>query len=61
MQSLVKIIIFRRNSSSTNGGELMLGGSNPAYYTGNFVFTPVIEKNVWMFRMDGYKQLFFKL
>jgi cathepsin D len=45
--------------SSTNGGELMLGGSNPAYYTGNFVYTPVIEKDVWMFHMDGYKEHFF--
>jgi hypothetical protein len=32
-----------------------LGGSNSSLYTGNFVYTPVIEKSAWMFYMNGYK------
>ncbi|KYQ60562.1 Lysosomal aspartic protease [Trachymyrmex zeteki] len=43
---------FLRNPSYTIGGELILGGSNPARYEGEFTYVNVTHKGYWQFTMD---------
>ena len=40
--------------TSKNGGSLFLGGSNSDYYTGSFVYAPIIknEYNKWIFNLS---------
>ena len=44
-----------RNPEDTLGGEILLGGSDPNYYEGNFTYVPVTRKGYWQFTMDGLK------
>ncbi|XP_072035971.1 lysosomal aspartic protease-like [Amphiura filiformis] len=42
-----------RNANDSSGGELILGGSDPKYYTGNFTYVPVTRQGYWQFSVDG--------
>lgn len=43
-----------RKQGATVGGELILGGSDPNYYTGQFSYVPVSQEGYWQFGVSGY-------
>jgi cathepsin D len=47
------IYIFCRKEGQSPGGELILGGSDPAHYTGDFTYVPVTKQGYWQFKMDA--------
>merc|ERR1711872_434938 len=44
---------LNRNPNAEHGGELILGGSDPNYYTGNMTYTDVTREGYWQIEMDG--------
>ncbi|XP_025269060.1 lysosomal aspartic protease-like [Camponotus floridanus] len=55
-QGLLSSHIFsfhlNRNSSELNGGEFILGGSDPAFYKGDFTYIPLSRKGFWQLSVD---------
>ncbi|XP_018416852.1 PREDICTED: cathepsin D-like [Nanorana parkeri] len=55
-QKLIESNIFsfylNRNPESQPGGELLLGGTDPKYYTGDFNYLNITRKAYWEIHMD---------
>ncbi|GAB1867620.1 Lysosomal aspartic protease [Camponotus japonicus] len=58
-QGLVSSRIFsfylNRDTLADLGGKLIFGGSDPAYYKGDFTYIPVTDKGYWQFTIDKIK------
>jgi len=54
-QGLVKVPVFSvwlsKNPRGQNGGQLILGGTSPDYYTGEISYTPLTEQTYWQFQV----------
>ncbi|XP_048353007.1 renin isoform X1 [Sphaerodactylus townsendi] len=46
-------VYYSRNSQSNTGGEIILGGSDPSYYTGNFQYHRISRKGYWHIDLQG--------
>ncbi|KAF3686795.1 Cathepsin D [Channa argus] len=44
---------LNRNPDTTPGGELLLGGTDPKYYTGDFHYVNITRQAYWQIHMDG--------
>ncbi|XP_029172812.1 lysosomal aspartic protease-like [Nylanderia fulva] len=49
VSSAVVSFYLNKGSSDNVGGELILGGTDPAYYEGELTYVPVTEKEDWKF------------
>lgn len=57
-QSLITTPIFSfwlSNGQTKIGGEMILGGMNPSYFTGDISYVPLSSKTYWEFKMDSFK------
>ncbi|XP_017466824.1 PREDICTED: lysosomal aspartic protease-like [Rhagoletis zephyria] len=42
-----------REGTSDQGGEMILGGSDPSYYQGSLTYTPISQQGYWQFSLDS--------
>ena len=47
------VFSFYLQNGTDTGGELTLGGTDTAHYTGDFTYTPVTVPGYWQFAVDG--------
>ncbi|KAK7929827.1 hypothetical protein WMY93_006222 [Mugilogobius chulae] len=46
---------LNRNPDTQPGGELLLGGTDPKYFTGDFHYVNITRQAYWQIHMDGLK------
>lgn len=50
---LLKCFDHVRNPDTEPGGELLLGGTDPKYYSGDFNYVNITRQAYWQIHMDG--------
>ena len=51
---VVMCLVVFRNEKGKLGGELLLGGTDPAHYIGDLGFVPLSQQTYWQFQVDRY-------
>ncbi|XP_067913834.1 renin [Heterodontus francisci] len=46
-------VYYNRDSNGTPGGEIILGGTDPSYYTGEFHYLSLVKKGYWQIEVKG--------
>ncbi|XP_053101347.1 renin [Hemicordylus capensis] len=46
-------VYYSRNSELNTGGEIILGGSDPSYYTGDFHYVSITRNGYWHIDLKG--------
>lgn len=47
------VYLSDRNPDTQPGGELLLGGTDPKYYSGDFNYVDISRQAYWQIHMDG--------
>ncbi|XP_068170083.1 cathepsin D [Antennarius striatus] len=53
VQENVFSFYLNRNPDTEPGGELLLGGTDPKYYSGDFSYVSITRQAYWQIHMDG--------
>lgn len=51
-QGICSLYIYR-NQNQSNGGELLLGGTDPSHFTGNLTYVTLSVETYWEIKMAG--------
>ena len=46
------VLLFYRNLNASNGGELLIGGTDSSHYDGSLSYVPLSKKTYWQVKMD---------
>ncbi|XP_060701052.1 renin [Hemiscyllium ocellatum] len=46
-------VYYNRDSRGTPGGEMILGGTDPSYYSGEFHYLNLLKKGYWQIELKG--------
>jgi len=55
VQKAIFSFYLNRDPNVTDGGSLILGGSDPSKYKGDLIYTPVTSKGYWQFDLQDVK------
>ena len=50
---VITLLFAYRNLTAKDGGELTLGGTNPAHYQAPFYYVPLSGTSYWQFDISG--------
>ena len=48
-----KTTVVDGQAQESTGGELLLGGTNPNYFSGSITYTPLVDDAKWKILLNG--------